>query len=315
MHFILLAIIHNGLASHSSKPDLRDLHSLSFPESASANINTIYIPFTLVGRLMIVQAKADGISGNFIVDTGSERLLLNKDYIAAPVPGRLVTSIGNTGLLNVAEHQVDSLRLEQLTISNLLAHVVDLNHIEIKKNTTIRGILGYNVFKDFELFIDFPNGRIVLSRLDKNGFRLDKTAPWELPYDSLSFELKKHFIVIRSSVNNIYLDMILDSGAELNLLDRKVNKKAIEKFTIIKRVNLIGIGKKQVEVLAGVLSEVRCGNQKSEGMNTLLTSLDEINTSFGINVQGVLGYEFLSSRRSLINYKKRKIYFFGPLRS
>ena len=109
--------------------------------------------------------------------------------------------------------------------------------------------------------------------------------------------------------------MILDSGAELNLLDRKVNRKVLDKFTIIKRVNLIGVGKNEVEVLAGALNEVQCGNQYSEKMNTLLTSLDEINQSFDVNVQGVLGYEFLKKRRVMINYQKRKLYFFSQVRS
>jgi hypothetical protein len=284
---------------------------LLFPQSATSSVNTIYIPFRLVGRLMVVEAEVDAIRGNFIFDTGSERLLLNKDYITCSPSAKMVASVGNTGGLQAKEHRIDSISLEQLTIPDLLAHVVDLNHIEVKKNTKILGILGYNVFKDFEILIDFPNSRLRLSRIDKNGNRVDGTLPWEKPVDSLNFEMKKHFIVVKSVINYVTLDMILDSGAELNLIDRKVNKKVIEKFTVIKRVNLIGAGKKQVEVLAGILKNVKCGNQSTAEMNTLLTSMDEINTSFGINVHGVLGYEFLSTRRTLINYKKRKLYFFS----
>ena len=287
---------------------------ISFPQAA-VNLNTIYIPFTLTGHLMVVEAMADGRKGNFIVDTGSERLLLNKKYLPELLPGNPVTAIGNTGLLSGTEEHVDSLFIDQLYITDLIAHVVDLNHIEIKKNTKVLGILGYNVFRQFELFIDFPNSRIVLSRVDKNGKRLDPALPWETPYDSMSFVLKKHLIVLNTMVNGVRLEMILDSGAELNLIDHKVNRKVLDYFTVIKRVNLIGAGKKQVEVLAGVLNEVKCGNQSTKSMNTLLTSLLEFNTSFGINVHGVLGYEFLSKRRTLINYQKRKIYFFGSNRS
>src|SRR5688500_14625366 len=285
---IVLSLLMVAGALHEAKsfgfegPVVSTLQQLSFPVASYAGVNTMYVPFTLVGRLMVVKASADRIKGNFIIDTGSERLLLNKDYVSESEGNILITSIGNTGVLHVTEQTVDTLHLDQLTIPNLIAHVVDLNHIEIKKNTSIHGVLGYNVFKEFELFIDFPNSRIVLSRLDKNGARIDRTAAWERPYDSVSIELKKHFIVLRTVVNNVNLDMILDSGAELNLIDRKANRKVMEKFTIIKRVNLIGIGKKQVEVLAGVLADVKCGNQSSSDMNTLLTNLDEINTSFGI---------------------------------
>jgi hypothetical protein len=49
-------------------------------------------------------------------------------------------------------------------------------------------------------------------------------------------------------------------------------------------------------------------------MKTLLTSLDAINEGFDAQMDGVLGYEFLKSRRTMINYVTRKIYFFNPVR-
>lgn len=290
--------------------------NLSFPEAALPNVNTIYIPFSLVGHLIVVQANVDTMSGKFILDTGSERLLLNQHYFKIDNRNKAVAAAGNTGLVESAtEMEVDTLRIDKLFISNIRAHIVDLSHIELKKNTRIIGILGFYVFKDFELFIDFQNFRIVLSRLDKTGERVDSIRNWEIPHDSLQFELKKHVIIVDAIENSIKLKLMLDSGAELNLIDRKVNRKALDNFTVIKRVNLIGVGKNEVEVLAGTLKDLEVGNQHCASMNTLLTSLDDINENFGVALQGVLGYEFLSTRRVMINYKKRKLYFFDPLRS
>jgi Aspartyl protease len=297
-------------------PTIGFLCRLSFPQAAVTDVNTIYIPFQLVGQLMMVEARVDTVTGLFIVDTGSERLVLNKEYYTAAPDARTVVAIGNTGLVpNAIEKYVDSISMDQLVVYDLYAHLIDLHHIELKKNIRMMGILGYKVFEDFELFLDFQNRRIVLSRLNAKGIRVDTMARWELPYDSMDFELKKHLIVVETEVNSVRLKMILDSGAELNLIDRRIHRKVLDQFSIIKRVNLIGAGKREVEVLAGVLKDVRCGNQYAEKMNTLLTSLDEINHSFGVNVQGVLGYEFLKKRRVLINYKKRKLYFFNPVRS
>jgi hypothetical protein len=289
---------------------------VSFPLAARTNVNTIYIPFSLVGRLIVVQAQVDTQIGNFIVDTGAERLVLNQEYFKNDRRGMEVATSGNTGMVTSAvKRTVDTLLIDQLFVSNLDAHIVDLSHIETKKNTRILGILGYNVFKDFELFIDFQNSRIVLSRLDAHGFRVDSLRAWEVPNDSLIFELKRHVIIVTGTIDNVKLRLMLDSGAELNLIDRRVNRKVLNRFSIIKRVNLIGIGKKEVEVLAGTLSELQCGNQRCLSMNTLLTSMDDINSTFGVSLDGVLGYEFLNDRRVMINYKKRKLYFFGPLRS
>ena len=292
------------------------LVNLSFPQAAVNDINTIYIPFTLVGQLIMVQAKVDTVAGYFMLDTGSEKLVLNKEYFAAGTDGRVVAAVGNTGMVSaVVEKRVDSIQLDQLVIHDLNAHLVDLHHIELKKNVRMIGILGYEVYKDFEVFIDFQNRVIVLTRVNKKGIRIDTLAPFEMPTDSLNFDLRHNLIVVETKINSVKLDMILDSGAELNLVDRKVNRRVLDNFTIIKRVNLLGVGQKQVEVLAGVMNDVHCGSQYSQKMNTLLTSMDEINSAFGVNLQGVLGYEFLKNRRVLINYQKRKLYFFSQVRS
>jgi hypothetical protein len=67
-----------------------------------------------------------------------------------------------------------------------------------------------------------------------------------------------------------------------------------------------------MEVAAGTLTGVKCGNQLCSGMKTLLISIDEINKAKGVNVQGALGFEFIGERRLMINYKKQKLYFFPP---
>ena len=308
----------NGFSAEKSDkftpPEI--LCNLAFPQAAVTDVNTIYIPFTLVGQLIMVEAKVDTMTGYFMLDTGSEKLILNKEYFAAGPNGRAVAAVGNTGMVEaVVEKFVDSIQLDQLVVRDMSAHLVDLHHIELKKNIRMLGILGYEVYRNFEMFIDFQNRVIVLSRVDKKGIRLDTLAPFEVPYDSMDFELKHHLIVVEAKVNSVRLDLILDSGAELNLINRQVNRRVLDNFEVIKRVNLIGVGNKDVEVLAGVLHDAECGNQFSEKMNTLLTSMDEINTSFNVHVEGVLGYEFLKKRRVLVNYQKRKLYFFNQVRS
>ncbi len=304
-------MMHNSF----SRPTEQSHHQLSFPESVASGVNTIYVPFSLVGQLMVVQARIDTQVGNFIVDTGAERLILNSHYFGDINAGREIAAIGNTGSVTLVKWQsVDSLHISQLYLLEIQAHLVDLHHIELKKNTRILGILGFNVFKKFEMMIDFQNRVIVLNRVDSYGIRLDSIPVWEIPIDSVNFTLKKHLIVVEANVNSVKLRLILDSGAELNLLHKRVNRKVLDRFTILKRINLVGVGKREVEVLAGILKDLQCGNQYCETMNTLLTNMDEINDTFGVSSHGVLGYEFLSSRRVMINYQKQKLYFFGPLR-
>lgn len=313
---LLLGCLQNGRASEVYAPPDEWFFScdLNFPLAIQANPNTIYIPFKLVGRLITVEAQADTVSGSFIVDTGAERLLLNKNHFRERQLEQFV-SMGNTGEVRaVSERWVDSLSWDDLLFKNIKANVVDLTHIEQKKHMRLVGIIGQNVFEDFELFLDFQTQQIVLTRLDKNGYRLDPEAIWETPYDSMDFKLVRHLILIEAEVQGRKLKFNLDSGAEVNLLDHKVKRKVLDDFEIIRRVKMVGVGQNEIEVLAGVLHNVTYSNQSDESMRTLITNLLQMCTNFGTRIDGVVGYEFLSTRRTLINYKRKKLFFFRQQR-
>ncbi len=312
-----LLSIHSALLSRSSVQDQESsLSNFRSDHTSNNTINTIYIPFTMAGQLILVDAIADSTYGKFILDTGSERLVLNSKHFAPSGKGESIVSTGNTGLVaSVTGESIAHLYIGSMIFKNQFAHIIDLEHIELKKHTRIIGILGFEVFKNFELFIDFQQQMIALYRLDRVGNRIDTYTKSEVPTDSLRFEQIKHLILVPVEINKVRLKMILDSGAELSLIDRHINRKVLDHFTIIQRVNMVGVGQSKVEVLAGILTDVHCSDQIEKRMNTLLTSLDEINAAFEIQADGVIGFEFFKTRRTLINYTTRTIYFFDPIRS
>ena len=287
---------------------------LTFTTAVAANPNTIRIPFQLLGRLVAIEAKVDTIGGIFIVDTGAERLLLNKNYF----DGRKLSASSSYGVAgkvqNIEEKIVDTLFWDNLKLDDLSAHLIDLSHIEQKRNRKIIGIIGYEVLKEFEVFLDYPFKQIVLTKLDRTGFRIEENVFYQQPIDSIDFELHNHGIILAGSIQGFPLKFNLDSGAELNLIDRKVPRKVLNNFKILKRAKLTGAGNQEIEVLAGLLSRVKCGNLPNYSMRTLLTSTDELSFIYGTPIQGVLGFEFLRSKRTLINYKRKKLYFFDMIR-
>ena len=44
-------------------------------------------------------------------------------------------------------------------------------------------------------------------------------------------------------------------------------------------------------------------------MKTVLTNLRKMNAAFGTRLDGVLGFEFFAQKRTIINYRKKKLYF------
>ncbi|MCB0668129.1 MAG: hypothetical protein KDC80_20025, partial [Saprospiraceae bacterium] len=108
--------------------------SISFPQAIVSNINTVHIPFTLTGRLITIEAQVGDVGGNFFFDTGSERLILNRSYYDPDVSAA-IAGMGTSGLVDEVESKrVDSIFIDHLSIEDLLAHVIDLSHIEQKKN-------------------------------------------------------------------------------------------------------------------------------------------------------------------------------------
>jgi hypothetical protein len=270
----------------------------------------------MVGRLIAVEARVDTQQGMFFLDTGASDLLLNRKYFDGESTLSSTSTAGIGGEFGrLSTRRVDTLFWDGLEIMDLVGHVIPLTHIEETKNAKVIGILGYKVFRDFEVLIDYSIRQLIVTRVDKRGNRLDPNAIFQIPTDSMEFKLIGHAVVLTGRVSGIKLKFALDTGAELNLLDVRVKRRVLDNFEILRRTTMMGAGEKEIEVLAGILYGVDLDVDQNIGMRTLLTRMWKVNDAMGTSLDGILGYEFLFDKRVLINYKKEKLYFFEPLRS
>lgn len=288
------------------------LDPIIFPYAEVVNENTFRIPFKLIDHLMVVEAELLNKKGNFIIDTGSESLILNKVHF----PNLYVhnkSAVKSSGVLNDTDAYkkfLKEFKLQNLSLKNANAHVMDLSHIEKKKNMNLTGIIGYSILKDYEVFIDLYLNQITLTKIDAKGNKLDKKVYLEKIVDSIGFQLKKHTIVLTTFVGNDKMNFALDTGAEINQLNTRKSKKVIKFFKPAKRIVLSGAADEKAEVLAGKLYRVKLNEQIYFGpMNTIITNLAKMSEAFGTSVDGVLGYEFFMQKRTIINYKKEMLYF------
>ncbi|WP_298516555.1 pepsin/retropepsin-like aspartic protease family protein [uncultured Kordia sp.] len=284
-----------------------------FPKAEFLNQYTARIPFKVIDQLIVVEAEFLNQKGDFIIDTGSERLVLNKNHF--PKGQRLTKKKGKTtGVTRIIdqpyERKLSEFILHNFSLKNRKSDVIDLSHIERSKKMHLLGIIGYDILKDYEVFIDLYLNQITLSLVDKNGDKLDKKVYAEEIIDTLDFDLKKHTIVVSGFVNNQKVRFALDTGAEFNQLNKNSNQKILKKFRPIKRLTMVGAGNKKIRVLAGKLYDFRLNERIGVGpMYTIVTNLRKMREAYGTSVDGVLGYEFLKYKRTIINYKKEKLYF------
>jgi hypothetical protein len=287
--------------------------ALSFPEAEILNEYTTRIPFKLIDNLIVIEAELLNQKGNFIVDTGSETLILNKVHFETNTP-HIEETKETTGVIDIIDNPIEK-RLKQFIIKGLIlenknSDVIDLSHIETSKKIRLLGIIGYNILKDYEVFIDMYLNQITLSKVNSEGIKLDPRGYLETIIDTVDFKLKKHTIVLEAYINDEKLKFALDTGAEYNQINKRTSKKILKYFYPSKRLMLIGASGKKIEVLAGKLYRLKVTDRiYFAPMETILTNLNQMNDAFGTSVDGVLGYEFFRQQRTIINYKKEKLYF------
>lgn len=289
------------------------IKNIVFTKAEIVNEHTTRIPFKLIDHLIVVEAELLGKKGNFIIDTGSETLILNTVHFKNlnNYNKKITQSSGVIDFIdNPLEKTLNVFVIDNLKIENIDSHVIDLSHIEKIKKMNLLGVIGYNILKDYEVFIDLYLNQITLSKVDKFGNKLDKKVYLETITDSISFKLKNHTIVINAFVDDENVTFGLDSAAEFNQINKNIKKTILKNFYPDKRLFLTGASNRKIEVLAGKLYRVKLNDSIFFGpMKTVLTNLNKMNDAFGTSLDGVLGYEFFKQKRTIINYQKEKLYF------
>lgn len=281
----------------------------SFVIPVTQEKNGYIIPFNLKGGLIIVQANINDSLGNFVIDTGAEGLVLNSQHFTGvPDDTRGYYGVSGRGKSLTVSYN-NSISVDSLHFLNIHADVVDLSSIELKKDIKILGLIGFSMLRDFEIMFNYRGRFISLSRVDDKGNVIDPMPFILNKKDSLSFTLGNFIPVIDVMVNGVKKKFGIDSGAEINLLDLKKSKDIMSQFNPIRTIRLSGSDGKDSDVLAGRLYKVvileyyRCAS-----MATVLINMDNLNKIYETNLDGILGFEFLSPWLFSINYKKQKLY-------
>lgn len=277
-----------------------------FPQCESAEI---VLPFTLAGRLILLEARVDSMRGNFILDTGAPFLVLNKSWFRKYGTTAVAQAGGITGgISEVMTTMVREVQLGEITYNQVEADVIELNHLENSRGVPIFGLLGLNLFKSFEMRIDYDKQQIRLFRLDKKGRRIAGPAS-EKVLEEIPFYLSNNTLLIDGELSAVPMRFCLDSGAEVNVLHNRLPKKAMSGVIINSRSILTGTGNRKIEVLRGTMTGTSLHKFKVPPMPVLITHLGNMSRAYNLRIDGMLGYDFLSIAPVSINFVTNKITF------
>lgn len=269
----------------------------------------ITLPFTLAGRLILLEARVDTMVGNFILDTGAPFLVLNKSWFRRYGTTAVAQASGITGgISDVMSTMVREVQLGEVVYNQVEADVIELNHLENSRGIPIFGLLGLNLFKSFEVRIDYDKQQLKLFRLDKKGKRLSGHTQ-EKPLEEVPFYLSNNTLLLDGTLAEVPMRFCLDSGAEVNVLHNRLPKKAMSGVMINSRSILTGTGNRRIEVLRGTMTGVHFHKFKVPPMPVLITHLGNMSRAYNLRIDGMLGYDFLSIAPVSINFVTNKITF------
>lgn len=271
------------------------------------------IPFTRVGNLIVIRAKADTITGNFILDTGAPKLILNMTYFRNypsnadndTEPGGIT---GETSASSATE--VKSFSFGPVKYSHVDADRVNLGHIENSKGIKILGLIGMQLFKRFEMILDYEKNLIHLHLITKKESSSYKSEMLKdtSAYNMFDIEILQDKLLTYGEAAGKKLIFVIDTGAESNVLDSRLPGKIFENVAITRRITLTGAGNKKVEALYGDLSNMKIGNMQVNALPVLVTNLEKMCFSYDKCIDGMLGFDFLSLHKIGFNFVSHKMY-------
>jgi predicted aspartyl protease len=270
------------------------------------------IPFNRIGNLIVIKAKVDTTEGNFILDTGAPKLILNITYFRSyPSTDPDADAGGITGEASVSNPtEVKNFSFGPVKYSRVEADRVNLGHIENSKGIKILGLIGIQLFKRFEMIIDYEKNLIYLHLINKketSTYKSEQLAD-TTTYNSFGIDILENRLLTYGEMAGKKLTFIIDTGAESNILDSRLPGKIFENVAITRRVTLSGAGNKKVEALYGDMNNMKIGNLNIVTLPVLVTNLEKMCFSYDKCIDGMLGFDFLSLHKIGFNFVNHKMY-------
>lgn len=308
LFIICIACSFGALARPADTTTVKELSTVNLSIFYSGDLcddfKTLIVPIKRIQNLIVVEARIDTLIGNFILDTGSPILVLNKTYFrkgwdanlsAVNATGRTVTPVMRTN--------VEDFAIRELYFENLPADINDLGHIENHRGIKILGLLGVSLFTSFEVVIDVNKSVMYLHRLDEKGMVPEKErVVTSEPSLKIPFKLTRNTITVDVTIGGKKLLFCVDTGAEANALSIRLPGKILETFRVSKRMILVGTGGTQTEVLLGTVDDMIIGNRSFKNMHAAITRLDDLGQAYGRSIDGILGSNFLVKGIISINF-------------
>lgn len=255
----------------------------------------IDVPFEMVNGLILIQADIDGEVDNFILDSGSNGVLLNAQASASEISYQSLD-----GEISGAEKRIEKLQIGTFVSEELLGFVTDLSDLEAYVGKSVGGILGCAVFTPKSLVFDFAAGRISISDelLDLSGMQGMR---------SLAFTMVDDLPLLEVSINGKPAQFILDTGASAHFIDDDmINSQSYQATGVAKSI-ITATGATNISLeyqTSGTAIDSEDGFT-----HFYQKDFEVLSQEIGIEIAGLVSLSSLSDDRVYFDLKRQKLYY------
>jgi len=267
----------------------------------------IQADFDLAGGLILVDAELNGTTGKFVFDTGAPHLFFNSKNGIGKKSKQKIVGVGGHQILNIKKGV--KVNWSGQEIKNKNTYGLDLSHIEKAKGKEIAGLLGYETVRGKELVIDYKAQKLYLvSKKNKSFFAGHEKI------DKVFFKMEGHIPVIRVRFGKKNFYFGIDTGAEVNVIDKKLKgkipKELIEEISSTK---IVGIQVDEGESNFVKIKSSKVGKSTYHDLEYVFADLSNFHEGNGFQLDGFLGYSFLKQANFSINYRKNQLITWQPI--
>lgn len=265
------------------------------------NHKSIVVDVQIVEGIIITDAKVNGVTGKYIVDSGAPGLVLNSNRETA----RKADCISVHQKFTCGQKKVRAFEWNHIRKKRLTALVTDLSFLESVVGFKIHGLIGFNLINKQKLFINFSRNEII--------FLPKKSSDAEIAFKAFAnfvvpFKMEGNIPVIDYNMNGRIVRLGIDSGAKSNILDKSILTSQSEDM-ILSKVPIEVIG---TDLFVARSESIMIYNE--DAPNPFLTmnefvmyDLSHLNQS-GYKLDGLVGPSFFNDCLLLFDFKEKKVY-------
>lgn len=277
--------------------------------------NIIQVPFKRFGNLLMTEALLNGTKRQFLIDNGAPILILNKRYTTKPDEPNTKNISGNkslegsTGAISDSEiSTISNFDFNGITAQNQNILAINLEHLEKALKTEIYGLLGFSVYRNYDIMFDYEANMMTLIKPEyTQQFIKDNYS--KLKYQEVPIEMNDHLASIEVKVANDILRMDIDCGAEGIEIDKRYFNKYKNHIKELKLDTLLGAGTNFSVDNAGILDKLKIGKKIFRNTDVAFSELPDGIKDRKKPRDGIIGFDMLSRQKTILSYKNKKLIF------